>query len=183
MCGMGAGMNTLSLPYGGAEILALRQNGKRPADMVLISLIGQLRELNPVVIAKPERSYDLRFLSGLSVMVIGTTQTDKLSDAVKSIEAVSPDSLSVWFADQQDGINVVIDGWKPHSTVGRRMGLVQRTSYAGLGSVIPADECLKQMALQAKRRAIENAGRFDGALVEFAQGGYQQIFGSAWSAA
>ena len=179
---MGASMSAPPIPYGGAEILSLRQSGKRPADTVLVSLIGPLRELNPVVIAKPERSYDWRFLANLSVMIVGTTQTEKLSYTVKLIEEVGPERFSVWFADQQDGINVVIDSWRPHSKIGRRMGLDQRARYAGLGSVVPADECLKQIAQQAKRRAVENAGRFDSALAEFAQGGFRKIFGAAWGA-
>lgn len=180
---MGSGMSALPIPYGGAEILALRQSGKRPADMVLVSLIGPLRELNPVVIAKPERSYDWRFLALLSVLVVGTTKTERLPGIVKSIEAADPASLSVWFADQQDGINVLIDGWKPRSKEGRRMGIAQRCRYSGIGSVPPSDDCLKQIAMQTRRCAMENAGRFDSALVDFAQRGFRQLFGEAWCAA
>lgn len=180
---MGAGMSALSIPYGGAEILELRQNGKRPADMVLVSLIGPLRELNPVVIAKPDRSYDWRFLAGLPVLVINTTQTNGLSGVVTSIEATHPESLSVWFADQQNGINVLIDGWKPRSKQSRRMGLTQRIGYAGLGSVLPLDTCLKQIAAQTRCRAMQNAGRFDGAMVDLAQQGFRQLFGAAWGTA
>lgn len=173
---MDSEMSPLSLPYGGAEILALRRNGKRPADMVLVSLIGPLLELNPIVIAKPECAYDWRFLARLYVTVVCTTQTEKLSGTVKAIEAVNPDSLSVWFCDQQDGVNVFIDGWKPRSKDGRRMGLIQRIRYAGLGSVIPAYDCLQQIEVQAKRRAVENAGHLDRALVDFAQEGFRRIF-------
>ena len=57
------------LPYGGREIADLRGQGKCPADMVILSLIGPLREKNPVLVAKPERAYDWRFLVGLEVMV------------------------------------------------------------------------------------------------------------------
>lgn len=180
---MDPGVSALLLPYGGAEILALRQSGKRPADMVLISLIGPLRELNQVVIAKPERAYDWRFLAGLSVLIVGATQIERLAGVAKAIEAAGPGSLCVWFADQQDGVNLMVDGWKPRSKEGRRMGLAQRTRYAGLGSVVPADVCLMQIAEQARRRAMENAGRFDSALVEYAQRGFRQLFGAAWGAA
>lgn len=176
-------MSALPLPYGGAEILALRQNAKRPADMVLVSLIGPLRELNPVVIAKPERAYDWRFLAGLSVLIVGTTQINRLASVAKAIEAANPESLSIWFADQQDGVNVFIDGWKPRSKEGRRMGLAQRTRYAGLGSMVPLGDCLKQIAAQTRHRAMENAGGFDSALVEFAQRGFRQLFGATWGAA
>jgi len=176
-------MSALSLPYGGAEILALRQGGMRPADMVLVSLIGPLREPNPVVVAKPERAYDWRFLARLSVLIVGTTQTDRVLVVMTSIEAADPASLSVWFVDQQDGVNVLINGWKPRSKAGRRMDLIQRTRYAGLGSVVSSNDCLKQIAAQARCRAMENAGRFDSALVDFAQRGFRQLFGAAWEAA
>lgn len=176
-------MSALPLPYGGAEILALRQSGRRPADMVLVSLIGPLRELNPVVMAKPERAYDWRFLARLSILIVGTTKTEHLPGIVKSIEAADPATLCVWFADQQDGLNVMVDGWKPRSKEGRRMELAQRTRYAGLGSVVSSDDCRQQIAEQARRRAMENAGRFDSALVAFAQQGFRQLFGAAWEAA
>lgn len=64
-------MNTQTIPHGAAEIVALRKAGKRPADLVLVSLVGPLRgEGNPQVIAKASRHYDWRFLVGLEVMLV-----------------------------------------------------------------------------------------------------------------
>ena len=57
------------LPYGAAEIVALRTAGKRPADMLLISFVGSLRETNPVIVAQPSRSYDWRVVVALPVMI------------------------------------------------------------------------------------------------------------------
>ncbi|HLO61713.1 MAG TPA: hypothetical protein VK165_01985 [Azonexus sp.] len=171
------------LPYGAAEIVALRTAGKRPADMLLISLVGPLHETNPVIIAQASRSYDWRFVVALPVVVVAETATQRLGIIVKAIEGESPQSLSVWFADQQDGVNILIDGYRPRSKSGRRMGVAQRVELAGLGSKESAGDCLQQMASQVKRRAMENADRFDSALVEMATAGFRRLFGKAWGAA
>lgn len=167
------------LPYGAAEIVALRSTGKRPADTLLVSFIGPLRETNPVIIAKESRSYDWRFVVALPVMIVATTETPNLAGLVKAIDAAAPATLSVWFADQQDGINVQLDGHRPQTKTGRRMGVVQRTELAGLGSNESANDCLLRIAGQVKRRAMENADRFDTTLVEMATAGFRRIFGKS----
>lgn len=176
-------MNARDLPHGAREIAELRSTGQRPADLVLISFIGPLRESNPVIVAQPSRSYDWRWLVGLSVAVVATTDTLNLGGIVKAVKAAKPGSLSVWFANKQDGVNVIIQGYRPATKGGRRIGICQRVAWAGLGTDKPASECLTLIARQAKRRAIENAGRFDAALVEMAQAGFRHIFGKAWETA
>ena len=173
---------TRPLPYGGQAIADLRAIRKRPADMVLVSLIGPLREINPVVTPRPEKLYDWRFLAGLEVMVIADMKIEQalIVQTLEAIERVVPDYLGAWFTDKQDGSNVLIEGYKPHSKAMRRMELIQRTGYAGLGSALPAEECLKQIASEAKTRAMQNAHYFDSSMVEFAQDGFRQIFGQAW---
>jgi hypothetical protein len=171
------------LPYGAAEIVALRTAGKRPADMLLISFVGPLREANPVIIAQPSRSYDWRFVVALPVLIVATTDTPRLAGIVKAIDTAAPDTLSVWFADQQDGINLLIGGHRPRTKTGRRMGIAQRTTLAGLGSNDSAGDCLLQISGQVKRRAMENTDRFDSALVEMASAGFRRTFGAAWGAA
>lgn len=176
-------MNARDLPYGAREIADLRATGKRPADLVIVSMIGPLRESNPVIVAKPGRTYDWRFLVGLHVAVVVNTETVNLPDVVSAIDAAKPATLSVWFADRQDGVNVALHGYRIQTKSGRRMGLLQRVAWAGLGTERPAAECLTLIARQAKRRAIENTSRFDAALVEMAQAGFRRIFGKAWEAA
>jgi hypothetical protein len=176
-------MNARDLPYGAREIAELRSTGQRPADLVLISFIGPLRETNPVIIAQPSRSYDWCFMVGLSVAVVVKTDTPNVAAIVKAIEAAKPATLSVWFADKQDGVNVALQDYRPATKSGRRMGVVQRVAWAGLGTDRPASESLMLIARQAKRRAMENAGRFDSALVEMAHAGFRRIFGKAWEAA
>lgn len=176
-------MNSRDLPYGAREIAELRSTGQRPADLVLISLVGPLRENNPVVIAKAERSYDWRFIVGLSVAVVVTTDTPNVPGIVKAIEEANPATLSVWFADKQDGLNIALQGYRPSTKTGRRISVRQRAAWAGLGTDKPAGDCLALIAAQTKRRAIENAGYFDTALIEMAHSGFRLIFGKAWEAA
>ena len=176
-------MSNQKLPYGAAEIVALRRAGKRPADALLVSFVGPLRENNPVVVAQASRSYDWRFVVALPVVVIAETTTPHLGLIVKALEGESPSMLSVWFADRQDGVNILIDGYRPRTKTGRRMDLAQRVALAGLGSPRPRVQHLQQIAGQAKRRAMANADRFDPALVEMASAGFRRTFGAAWGAA
>jgi hypothetical protein len=151
--------------------------------LVLISFLGPLRESNPVIVAQPSRSYDWRFLVGLHVAAVVKTDTPNVAGIVKAIEAAKPATLSVWFADKQDGVNVTIQGYRPRTKSGRRMGLMQRVAWAGMGSDKAPGECWLLIARQAKRQALENAGRFDAALVEMAHAGFRRIFGKTWEAA
>jgi len=127
---------TADLPYGASEIVATRRAGKKPADMLLVSLVGGLREANPVVVAKPEKSYDWRFTARLEVLIVATTSTSKASLAriVEAILAHRPAYLGVWFADRQAGMNVAFGGWRLSS--GRGMGAKDREAFAGIGARI-----------------------------------------------
>lgn len=171
------------LPYGAAEIVALRSSGKRPADALLISFVGPLRENNPVIVAQASRSYDWRFVVALPVVVIAETTTPRLGLIVKALEGESPLGLSVWFADRQDGVNILIDGYRPRTKTGRRMGPQQRAILAGLGSASGRAECLRQIAGQVKARSMANTDCYDAALLEMATSGFRHIFGTAWGAA
>lgn len=177
-------MDSRNLPYGGAEIVALRKTGKRPADMLLISCIGHLQgERNPTVLAKPERAYDWRFVVGLRILLVVQTDTPGLAGIVRAIELANPATFGVWFADRQNGLNLCIDGFRPQSKALRKMSCTQRANLAGLGSDRPRGECLAAIAGQVRARAVANAGRFDPALIEAAQAGFARIFGKAWGAA
>lgn len=171
------------IPYGAREIAELRSTGQRPADLVLVSLVGPLRETNPTVVAKPGTGYDWRFLVGLSVAIVATTDTPNLPRIVQAIEADAPRSLSVWFADKQDGSNLIIQGHRAATRFGRRMGIIQRVAWAGLGTDTPQRDCILRIAHQTKARAMESAGRFDSDFVGMAHAGFRRIFGSAWEAA
>jgi hypothetical protein len=122
-----------ALPYGAREIVETRSVGKRPADMVLLSLIGPLRERNPVVVASPDRAYDWRFLVGLEVLIVARTEIcrEHVSRIVRDVLAHSPTYLGVWFADRQGGANVAFGSWRLKS--GRTMTATDRAAFSGIG--------------------------------------------------
>ena len=135
---MGAGMIANRLPYGAAEILELRKSGKRPADMVLVSLIGPLREVNPVVVARTGTRYDWCFLADLDVMLLADTKIEPAMFAkiLAQIQRVRPSYLGAWFADKQDGLNLAFGSWRPKTSACRRMGIDDRRRLAGLGRTL-----------------------------------------------
>jgi len=128
-------MITNALPYGAAEILALRKSGKRPADMVLVSLVGPLHEVNPVVIVRPEKFYDWRFLAGLEVLVVAdmSVPAEQVNRVSAALLEARPDFLGLWFADRQDGLNLAFGSWWPKTKACRRMGIADRRALSGVG--------------------------------------------------
>lgn len=123
-----------AVPYGAQEIIDTRMIGKRPADMVLVSLVGPLRELNHVVVAKPGRSYDWRFLARLEVLIVASTAIDRgaVKRVVDAVLPHKPGYLGVWFADKQDGLHVAFGCWRLQS--GRGMGEHDLKAFAGIGA-------------------------------------------------
>lgn len=135
-------MSTISLPYGGREIAELRSTGKRPADMVLLSLIGSLRgETNPVVIANPVRSYNWRFLLGLDVLVVADSSTDKagVRRVLDALKALPTRYLGLWLVDRQNGRHCVVEGIeaRPRGLL-RFMSNDDRQRFAGIGLELEA---------------------------------------------
>ncbi len=125
---------TGQLPYGAQHIVDSRLAGKRPADMVLVSLVGPLRELNPVVVARPGRAYDWRFTARLEVMLVASSATDRMAvqRIVAAILGHRPEYLGIWFADRQVGMHVAFGSWVLRS--GRGMGCYECEHLVGLGA-------------------------------------------------
>ena len=124
------------LPYNGQQILELRQNGKRPADMVLVSLIGWLGEQNPCVLAKPGRRYEWGFLADLDVLVVANSEVgrDDVRAVVSAVLESRPAYLGLWMADKQDGFNVAWGRYRPSQRRGAgRMGHYEKQRFSGLG--------------------------------------------------
>lgn len=113
----GGDLMKTGLPYGAAEIVANRSNGKRPADMVLVSLIGKLPESQPVIVAKPGRAYDWRFLVGLDALIVADSTTAKgdVRSVLSALLALPTSYLGLWLADRQSGFNVAWGGLRARS--------------------------------------------------------------------
>ena len=126
---------TAKLPYGGSEIAEIRAKRQKPADMVLVSLVGGIREVNPLVIARPERTYDWRFLAGLEVMIVASMSipAEQINRVKKAILAVKPEYLGIWFADLQNGMSVAFGSWIPKSKASRMFSPSDRLNLAGVG--------------------------------------------------
>ena len=126
---------TPKTPYGAREVEQLRQAGKRPANMLLVSLIGPLREQNPVIIANPGVGYDWRFAVGLDVLVVAnsTIEPHLVKRTLDAIDHVAPDYLGLWLADRQDGISLRWGCFRPRSKAFRGLSLADKRAFEGLG--------------------------------------------------
>lgn len=107
------------IPNGAQRIIDVRKKGMRPAEMVLVSLIGRINELNPTVYASAKKDYDWSWLRGLQVCIYTTPEADWRSVA-RSIASQKPSFLGLWDADRREGADVyflpnVADIEKPKS--------------------------------------------------------------------
>ena len=57
------------------KIVQLRKNGYRPDEMILVSLVGKLDELNHVVYANPKDDYDWTWCQGLDICIFASSGT------------------------------------------------------------------------------------------------------------
>ena len=90
-----------------AEIIAARRKGMKPADMVCISFVGTLCNVNPVTHAKASQELDWRWVKDLDVCVFVGPAMDWIR-ALKSIAECHPSSLSLWFTENQMGATVYL---------------------------------------------------------------------------
>lgn len=167
-----------ALPYGAREIIALRNTGKRPADMVLVSLIGPLREINPVVVAQANRAYDWRFLADLEVLLVANSgiTSAPLRRLTTAFAKLTTGFVGVWIADMQAG------AWQGARRL-HPLPIADCLELAGIGFDGSRDEALALIAKRAKARAIENASRWPDEFAALATSGLRSMFGSHWGAA
>lgn len=128
-------MRSQAIPYGAQEILNLRKSGKRPADMVLISLNSQLSEDNPVIIAKPHLAYDWSFLVDLECLIVANSKSSKdtVRRIIHDLLKIQIAYLGLWFADKQNGVHLAWGSYRPTSKAMQLMGIHDRRTFAGLG--------------------------------------------------
>lgn len=89
-------------PTGAAPILQARLNGKRPADMLIVSMVGRLQEANPVILADGN---DWRFVEGLQVCVFAK-RGKPFRELCKAIAYQGPQWLGLWDVENREGADV-----------------------------------------------------------------------------
>jgi hypothetical protein len=96
-----------ALAINAPEILAARMKGLKPADMVIVSLVGPVGAENPTVFAKPEAVYDWRWVRDLDVCVYLNEEQD-WADLLKAIALQRPAHLNLWSRTGQWGAKVYL---------------------------------------------------------------------------
>lgn len=97
----------IALATNAQPILAARMKGMKPADMVIISMVGPVGMDNPTVFAKPEMVYDWRWVRGLDVCVYLNDEQD-WPDILKAIALNRPEYLNLWSHSGQWGAKVYL---------------------------------------------------------------------------
>lgn len=88
-------------------ILDARMKGRKPADMVIISLVGPVGMDNPTVFADPDKSYDWRWCRDLDVCVYLDDAQD-WPDVVMAISKARPQHMSLWSHSASWGAKVYL---------------------------------------------------------------------------
>jgi hypothetical protein len=88
-------------------IIAARLKGRKPADLIRVSLVGTICHGNHVVYAQPENAYDWRWCKDLDICLhIGATPD--WAHMLKSIALQRPAHLSIWNTYEQWGAKVYL---------------------------------------------------------------------------
>lgn len=90
------------LPYGARPIAEARLRGQRPADLLIVSLVGPLDEVNPVIVADPAKQYDWRFMIDLKACIFARPGV-RFSPVVLEIARHLPLWLGLWDVDAEEG--------------------------------------------------------------------------------
>ncbi len=94
-------------PHNAAPIIAARLKGRKPAELIRVSLVGELGPGNHVVQVEPGKAYDWRWVRDLDICLYIGSQGDWV-DVLKAIALERPEDLSVWNDDEQWGAKVYL---------------------------------------------------------------------------
>jgi hypothetical protein len=93
------------IPLGATPIVEARKKGLKPAQMVLVSLMGRLNEKNPTVYAHPGKEYDWLWARGLQVCIY-TTPDANWRPVARAIASQRPSFLGLWDVSRLEGADV-----------------------------------------------------------------------------
>jgi hypothetical protein len=92
---------------GAQPILDARGKGYKPAEMILVSLIGRINEPNHTVYANSQKDYDWKWARGLQICVYTSPNLNWRAIA-RSIASERPSYLAIWDADNRQGAQVYL---------------------------------------------------------------------------
>lgn len=98
---------SLPLPMNAERILAARMKGMRPADMVIVSLVGKVPTENPLVLAECGKSYDWRWVRGLDLCIYLADDLD-WPGLAKRVMLARPEHVELWNPAGQWGAHLYL---------------------------------------------------------------------------
>jgi len=94
---------------GASHIVKVRMRGYRPADAVLVSLIGNTGFVNTTVLPEPGQQYDWRWIKDLDVILFVSRKT-AWRELALALKLAEPEHLRLWDIEHKRGANVY---WTP----------------------------------------------------------------------
>ena len=86
----------------GWKIKEYRQNGYKPGEMIIVSLVGKLQELNHVIYADYKKDYDWKYLKSCDVCIFASSGVD-YKKTLNAIASVKTRFLALWDVDRLEG--------------------------------------------------------------------------------
>ncbi len=118
----------MNVPNGAQAVIDARKKGFKPGELLIVSLIGHLQELNHTIHANPLAQYDWRWVIGLKIVVFVKSGVDP-KGILKAIAIHNPEWLAIYDVDQFAGAGVsylpmVDDIEKPQSQWRRKLSFL-----------------------------------------------------------
>lgn len=94
---------------GAERIIKDRMRGYRPADAVIVSMVGRTGFANPTILPAAGQRYDWRWIVGLDVVLCISRKTAWRELALE-VKLAGPEHLRLWDVENQRGAEVY---WRP----------------------------------------------------------------------
>jgi hypothetical protein len=88
------------------SIASARKSGMRPDEMILVSMVGRLDELNHTVFADG-RDFDWTWVRDLEICIFAKPDTP-WQKVAKAIAAQRPSFLAVWDVETHEGADILL---------------------------------------------------------------------------
>lgn len=95
----------MTLPAGAFDIAQARDNGMRPADPVIVSLVGRVAERNPQVLVT-RADHDWRFMADLEALVYLRRGAKFAQATLRGLAGIAA-RVSLWDVEEKRGVDLV----------------------------------------------------------------------------